>query len=142
MYKTEQKKIVADFFGENRERALTVDEAADGIAVYCAGRGLAAPGKSTVYRLVSKMCEEDILRRFAREDKRFVYQLAACPESEPHLHMKCTDCGRLFHMQHSASDKLMREIMRDNGFSVNEEQTVLYGRCSDCGGKTDESSRI
>ncbi|MBO4217282.1 MAG: transcriptional repressor [Clostridia bacterium] len=135
MYNTEQRKTVTDFFNENCERALTVEEVASGIVLYCAGRGIAAPGKSTVYRLISKMYEEEKLRRFARDDKRFAYQLAVCPESEPHLHMKCTGCGRLFHMEHSASDRLMREIMRDNGFSVDEEQTVLYGRCTDCGKK-------
>ena len=135
MYNTEQRKIITDFFEMNFERAMTVEEAAEGIASYCRKEGLAAPGKSTVYRLVSKLCEEDVLRRFARDDKRFVYQLAACPEDEPHLHMKCRDCGRLFHMEHSESDRLLREIMRSNGFSVDEERTVLYGTCTDCGSR-------
>ena len=135
MYNTEQRRIVTAVFGENREQAMTVEEAAEGIAAYCAKKGINAPGKSTVYRLIAKLCGEDVLRRFAREDKRFVYQLAACPEEAPHLHLKCTDCGRLIHMRHSASDRLMREIMRDNGFSVDEEHTVLYGRCTKCSGK-------
>ena len=80
MYNTEQRRILTDFFADNRERAMTVEEAAEGVASYCTERGIAAPGKSTVYRLVSKLCAEEVLRRFAREDKRFVYQLAACPE--------------------------------------------------------------
>ncbi len=132
MYNTEQRKIVTDFFTANRERAMTVDEAARGISALCAERGVAAPGKSTVYRLISKLFGEHVLKRFTRDDKRFLYQIAGCPGCDPHLHLKCTGCGRLIHMEHSASDRLMREIMTGNGFSVDEEHTVLYGTCTEC----------
>ena len=127
-YQTEQKKILLDFLSKNRDRSFTIDEITAGIEK--SGASLA---RSTVYRLASKLASEGVIRRFVKADSRSAsYQLAACEHCEAHLHLKCVGCGKLFHMDESISDELIRKIRATSAFSVDEEESVLYGKCSMC----------
>ena len=127
-YQTEQKKLLLDFLSKNRDRSFTIDEITAGIEK--SGASLA---RSTVYRLASKLEGEGVIRRFVKADSRSAsYQLAACEHCEAHLHLKCVGCGKLFHMDEAVSDELVRTIRAFNAFSVDEEESVLYGKCSTC----------
>ena len=127
-YHTEQKKILLDFLSKNRDRSFTIDEITAGIEA--SGETLA---RSTVYRLASKLEGEGVLRRFVKSDSRSAsYQLAACEHCDSHLHLKCVGCGKLFHMDETISDELVRKIRASSSFSVDEEESVLYGKCSMC----------
>lgn len=127
-YQTEQKKILLDFLSKNRDRSFTIDEITAGIEK--SGASLA---RSTVYRLASKLEGEGVIRRFVKADSRSAsYQLAACEHCEAHLHLKCVGCGKLVHMDESISDELIRKIRATSAFSVDEEESVLYGKCSMC----------
>lgn len=128
-YQTKARKQILQFLAENPDKNYTAEELAAALAeVY----GEDAPGKSTVYRLVSKLVQEDQLKRFEPEgNHRSYYQISACG-CHDHLHLKCTDCGKLIHMKESASERLLREILLTSGFSVDEHQTVLFGRCDHC----------
>lgn len=126
-YQTKPRRLLLDFLAKNSDQSYTAEELA---AALRAEYSDAAPGKSTVYRLVSKLSQEEQIRRTEPEGvHRSYYQINQCHD---HLHLKCTDCGRLIHMQESASEQLLREILQTSGFSVNEHQTVLYGRCDSC----------
>ena len=125
-YHTEQRKILLDFLSKNRDRSFTIDEITAGIGA--CGETLA---RSTVYRLASKLASEGVIRRFVKSDSRSAsYQLAACEHCEAHLHLKCVDCGKLFHM-----DELVSKIRAHSAFSVDEEESVLYGKCARCNAK-------
>ena len=127
-YQTEQKKILLDFLSKNRDRSFTIDEITAGIEK--SGASLA---RSTVYRLASKLEGEGVIRRFVKADSRSAsYQLAACEHCEAHLHLKCVGCGKLVHMDETISDELIRKIRATSAFSVDEEESVLYGKCSTC----------
>ena len=127
-YRTEQKKILMDFLSKNRDRSFTIDEITAGIEAN--GTVLA---RSTVYRLVSKLVSDGVLRRFVKADSRSAsYQLVACEHCDSHLHLKCVGCGKLFHMDEDISDELVSRIRACSAFSVDEEESVLYGKCSSC----------
>lgn len=122
-YNTHQKKLLTDFLKLNCDRAYTIDEIANAIPV----------GKSTIYRLISKLIENGIVKRFSGDTGRIsLYQYISCEHCSVHLHMKCTDCGKIFHMNHKASENILNDIMQDNNFSVDDAQTILLGKCSDC----------
>ena len=127
-YHTEQRRILLDFLSKNRDRSFTIDEITAGIAAE--GAILA---RSTVYRLASKLASEGELRRFVKADSRCAtYQLAAGEHCDSHLHLKCVGCGKLFHMDEQISDELVSRIRACSAFSVDEEESVLYGKCSRC----------
>ena len=123
-YQTVQKKRLTEFMTKNYERAFSVEElAAEMEREYSKGF---APGKSTIYRLIQKMTDE------GEHSRKFTYQIAAGEHCAYHLHMKCTDCGRLLHMDDDESLKIMKEIFKTNKFKIDERQTVLVGKCRDC----------
>ena len=91
------------------------------------------PGRSTVYRLIDKMVEEGAVKRFNMGHYRhFYYQIVTSHKCHDHIHMKCTKCGKLLHMDDSETEKLLREVLKNTHFKVNREETTLLGLCDDC----------
>ncbi|MBQ3085300.1 MAG: transcriptional repressor [Clostridia bacterium] len=128
-YQTRPRGQLLSFLRENPEKGYTAEELAQELS---SRYGDDAPGKSTVYRLVNKLVQEEEIKRFeAENEKRAQYRLtgAACHN---HLHLKCLDCGKLIHMKEQDSTPLLMGILQQNGFSVDEYQTVLLGHCNLC----------
>ena len=129
-YATEQKKMLSDFLKENAERAFSVDELIEGMK---ARYGEGIPGTSTVYRLMTRLVEEGTVKRFVKGHSRhFVYQIVGDEHCRSHLHLKCIGCGKLLHLDERVSDALLDTIRSNSEFSVNEEETVLFGECAAC----------
>jgi Fur family ferric uptake transcriptional regulator len=129
-YATEQKKMLLDFLTKNAHQAFSVDELVSGMKnTYADG----VPGISTVYRLMTKLVDEGTVKRFVKGHSRcFVYQIVDGTHCRSHLHLKCMECGKLLHLDDGVSDALLNQIRANNDFSVNEEETVLFGECSAC----------
>ncbi len=127
-YNTRQKNLLLAFLREHPNASYTAEEIAEGLL---ASYGTEAPGKSTVYRLLNTLAAEEQLRTFSKKgSRRSYYQIAEC--NHEHLHLKCTDCGKLIHMEENNTHKLLRQILMQNEFAVDEHQTVLFGRCREC----------
>ncbi len=128
-YQTRPRTQLLNFLKENPERGYTAEELAQELS---ARYGNDAPGKSTVYRLVSKLVQEEEIKRFEEDNaKRARYRLTGST-CHNHLHLKCLDCGKLIHMKEQDSEPLLAGILHKNGFSVDEYQTVLFGHCNQC----------
>ena len=129
-YQTEQKKMLLDFLAAEKEQAHSVEEAVAALRERC---GEAAPGKSTVYRLMQRLVEEGTVKRLSvGNSRRFVYQLMAGESCCAHLHMKCSACGHLFHLEERVSHQIAHTLAAAGGFSLNEADTVLLGECAAC----------
>jgi Fur family ferric uptake transcriptional regulator len=130
-YMTEQKRILKRILEDNADRAYTVEELMEKLRQ---SSGERAPGKSTVYRLITHLTEEGTVKKFLRDGSRkFAYQIVMGEHCDCHLHLKCMDCGKLIHLDEDTSDELLGRVRDISNFSVNEEATVLFGKCSDCG---------
>ena len=129
-YRTEQKKMLLAYLQANGAYAHRVEELAEGMrAMY----GELAPGVSTVYRLIDRLCKEGTVKRFPKEQGRgFVYQIVAGRACRSHLHLKCQRCGRLIHLDAALSEELTGRLLETSGFALFEEETVLFGLCEAC----------
>ena len=67
-----------------------------------------------------------------RKQPNGFYQIIAGEHCHSHLHLKCIDCGKIIHMASTDSDILLSTIKKSNNFSVNEKETVIFGRCDVC----------
>jgi len=130
-YKTRQKEVLLKYLSDTRDTPQSIEQ----IVTALESRG-ENPGKSTVYRLIKKLSEDGSVKCFT-EGKRFLYQLAGGEDCHHHLHLKCTSCGKLLHMDHEQSEKIIEKIYGENGFSVSETDTTLFGRCGECAKKAD-----
>ena len=126
-YQTAQKKLLLDFLREHSRQAFTIEE----LAAALEGREH-APGKSTLYRLMPLLVQEGRVKRFVRGTSRqFLYQMMG-ESCRTHLHLKCSICGQMVHMDHEESLELVRMIDKKYHFSVSEGDTVLFGLCENC----------
>ena len=130
-YRTEQKKILYNFLRENCEKAYSIEEIVEKLS-----ESAHALPKSTVNRLMSRLCDDGKVKRMSRGASRtFVYQIIAGEHCHSHLHLKCISCGRIIHMGENDSHELLSTIKKSNNFSVSETETIILGRCEGCAEK-------
>lgn len=129
-YNTHQKKLLLDFLAENREQQYTIGDLCSALE---RKYGKDAPGTSTIYRIIKQLVEENTVKRFVKLNSRhFFYQLAAGKDCHSHLHMKCTGCGKLIHMDHEQTETITETIFGDSSFTVDREHTTIFGICAEC----------
>ena len=81
--------------------------------------GAGAPGNSSVYRLLSVLCEEGVLHRSQDESGGAVYQYvegggAVC---RTHFHLQCTVCGRVTHLTCGCGEEIAAILSEEHGFA-------------------------
>ena len=125
IYNTEKRTELLDFLKQGKGQAFSIEEICQ--AILKDGRG-----KSTVYRLISKLVDEGEVRRIADGKTRHVtYQYIHSGHCAEHLHLKCKECGRLIHLDGELSFTLERRILKTEGFIL-DGGALLYGRCEKC----------
>ena len=125
-YHTEQKKLLLSYLSHHADEAFSLRELTETL-------GACGIGKSTVYRLISRLVDEGAVRRFAREGGGFAYRYLASEACASHLHLRCTACGRVIHLAEGALASVGAMLASEHGFRLDEGRTVLLGRCADCG---------
>ena len=127
-YKTEQKKLLLEFLEQNQNSSYTIDEITDALK----SKG-ASVGKSTVYRLMTKLVEEKrVKRQLSDTSRKSIYRIVIDEHCHNHLHLQCQKCGKVLHLDERASDELLCAVKTLSDFSVSEEDTVLLGKCASC----------
>ncbi len=127
-YNTEQKKAILEFLGRYPNEQFDAGQIADALS--------GGVGKSTVYRQLTSLAKAGKVRRFVSGSSRSaLYQALGSSHCDSHLHLKCEMCGKLIHMSDSVSERLVAIIKNNSDFTVDEGDTVLFGKCARCSGK-------
>ena len=128
MYNTKQKNQLVDFFKNNKSKQLSVNEIIDGVC----REGEA--GKSTIYRQISKMViEGSLLRMHGENSKKIIYQyMGEGTHCDEHFHLKCTECGKLIHLDCHHLEEIGIHIENEHKFVIDTKKTILYGICESC----------
>ena len=125
-YMTGQRKALLDYLSRHADEPLTAGEIARALETVHISR-------SAIYRNLAALEQEGQLRRSVKNGRReAVYQYCAAPSCRGHIHLSCTQCGRVFHLGTEATAKFIRGIDQSSGFAVNSEETVLFGLCENC----------
>lgn len=125
-YKTKQREALLNYLERHTHEELSAGEIAEALAKQDISR-------SAVYRNLSALEQEGMLRRSARSGSReATYRFAGCAECRAHLHLSCTKCGKTFHMDAQSANALIRSVESAQGFLIDRAETVLYGVCSNC----------
>ena len=101
----------------------------------------ASPNPTTVYRYLDKLAgEQRIMKYVADKGEKAVFQYVDegrhCRE---HLHLKCVQCGRIYHLDCHFMDEVRSHLMAEHGFTLQCEGSVLYGLCRHCAQKEEQS---
>lgn len=123
-YLTKQRRQLICYLEQHTDELLTaqdISQALDGISV------------SAVYRNLSAMEEDGLLKRSVRENTREAfYQYIAAPICKNSLHLSCRVCGRSIHLGNQETQQLLDSAMQTTGFRIDKSETILYGICADC----------
>ena len=124
---TKQRDEIVDFFNKHRGLCFTAKDLIKS--------GEVSVGEATVYRTLSRLTAQGLLKRFTDGDRGAAYQLNESEECSSHFHLKCSKCGTLIHMDCEFMADMKRHIEQSHGFHVDIGKTVIYGLCADCCGE-------
>lgn len=128
-YNTKQKKLIKTILTDNKHRQLTCDEISDML------KNEGTPvGKTTVYRFLQKLSESGEVRKFTDTDGKstsfqYIDKELNC---EGHLHLRCTECGKLFHLGCDFMNGVGEHIQKHHRFKIDNSKTVILGLCENC----------
>lgn len=106
---------------------------AEGIVDSLEHRGCSV-GKATVYRYLKQLEAEGRVKKFSTGPRSSAcYQYVEHPEyCHGHIHLRCSCCGRLFHVDDDEYMEFIRRVCERQGFEIDPARTVFYGRCDKC----------
>jgi Fur family ferric uptake transcriptional regulator len=124
-YNTEKRAKILELFASSDSRSYTAEE----VSARVLENG---NGKSTVYRLLSKLEAEGLLRKISNDKTGvFEYQYVRNGECKEHFHLKCNKCGKLIHLDEKTSRLLEARIKTAESFEI-DLGALIYGKCSEC----------
>jgi Fur family ferric uptake transcriptional regulator len=128
-YKTRQKEQILQYLTDHTGGHVTAQE----ISRHLSENGTPV-GTATIYRFLDQLVTEGELRKYTIDSRT-----GACYEYLPHsescsrhFHLKCMQCGKLYHVTCEHLSGLDRHILEHHGFRIDQSKTVLYGICQDC----------
>ena len=133
-YQTEGRRKLLSFLLSHPDTQFTVDQLHLAMT-QSEGQGDAsvAGGKSSLYRQLSKLCDEGCVRKYRADNQSsFVYQYIGSRDCCHHFHLKCVVCGQLTHLDCHLSDELLSHIADQHGFRIDSGRSILYGLCCAC----------
>lgn len=92
---------------------------------------------STVYRNLALLSELGVVRVVYLGDRTPTYHSVVLPA---HVHLSCSECGRVTDAEPSEFEDLSAEIARRHGFDIDLARLVLAGRCAECRAEDHTSS--
>ena len=127
-YSTRPRKEILKFFEDNPNGCFTAK------ALIESGRIEA--GEATVFRTLKYLTDEGLLTRFFNADgESAFYKLNTKSDCSSHYHLKCEECGRIFHVDCRLMKEAEKHIEEEHAFKINNAKSMLYGICAECAAK-------
>ena len=123
-YNTKQRDEIVEFFSRHRGKCFSAKD--------IIRSGEIKSGEATVYRTLSKLAENGVLKRFIDGASGACYQLVESSDCDKHFHLKCEKCGKLIHVDCGFMAEIKQHIEASHDFYVDLGKTVFYGLCGDC----------
>ena len=88
---------------------------------------------STIYRNLSRLEKAGLVQIVgAEENKELQYRYTGPSKCQAKMHLVCKECGKFFHLEGPALKMLQLSVQRVSGFELDQQQSVLLGRCAGC----------
>ena len=121
-----------DYLKSNRDKTVSVKDIDNHM------KSLDCPvNMTTIYRYLDKLEREgDVMKYVSEQGDKATYQLVErSHKCDSHLHLKCTDCGSVIHLDCHFMDEIAGHIASDHGFVLQCKNSVIYGLCQNCQSK-------
>ena len=123
-YKTITRQVIMDFMVKNPDRIFKASDIA---------QDLPSVSLSTIYRNLARLEKAGIVQIVgAEENKELQYRYTGPSKCQAKMHLVCKECGKFFHLEGPALKMLQLSVQRVSGFELDQQQSVLLGRCAGC----------
>ena len=123
-YNTETREKIIEFLKMNKD-SFSAEE------IYSALSESGA-SKSTVFRQLARLSQEAEIKRITSESSRSVrYQYVDREHCGSHLHLKCSSCGKLVHLDNDVTEFFEKSIKSSKRFSI-DTGAFIPGLCDTC----------
>lgn len=131
-YNTKSRRYILEFLQNNSNITVSVAD----ILEYLNQKGISV-NLTTVYRFLNKLSlEKKVIKISDDGGQRAVYQFVGHKNScDEHIHIKCTECGKLEHIECDFMEHIRKHLYEDHGFTIKCDGSILYGVCSACKNK-------
>ena len=124
-YNKERRKQIIALVSSDGSRAFSTEE-------ICSALLPDGMGKSTVYRIISELVNEGILKKISDGTTRRVsYQYLGEKRCAEHLHLKCKKCGELIHLDKKTTELITSSLISSAVFAIDPTE-ILLGVCKNC----------
>ena len=123
-YNTPGLQRLLTFFKENPNKAYTTAQICDVLAPD-------GKGKSSIYRLISRLRDDEQISTILSADQTVSYQYIGGALCKHHLHLKCNCCGQVIHLSDDFSKTICNMLEQTELFKVNTSG-IIFGKCKDC----------
>lgn len=124
-YNTETREKIISLLKNNKEKSFSAEEIFSSLSE-------SGVSKSTVFRQLSRLTQDFEIKRIASENNRSVrYQFLDRAHCRAHLHLKCSSCGKLLHLDCGVTEFLEKSIKSAKKFSI-DTGAFIPGICDKC----------
>ena len=128
VYKTEQRMQLYHFFQNHPHEFFTVKQIEE--ALTATGSEISI---SAIYRNLSCLAKDGVIKKTIQKNSRETsYRYIGSSQCRDKIHMNCTVCGKIFHMDQDLAEILQAQLINRSDFLLDKNKTVLYGVCKDC----------
>lgn len=122
-YSTKQREELMAFFEEHPHKQFTAHEIAEALS-----EGIS---QSAVYRNLSELEKEGTIKRSIKEGCReSVYQYTKAEACKNAIHLACTKCGNIRHLDSKIAERIRKAAEEIDGFLIGN--ACVYGVCGNC----------
>ena len=128
-YNTAARSRILGILKENRDRTVNAND-----IFKVLNEGGNEVNITTIYRYLDKLTESgQVMKYVAENGTRAVYQYVDHEHHcEEHLHLQCTRCGAIIHLDCSFMDEIAEHVNIEHGFQIQCKNSIIYGVCRNC----------
>lgn len=133
-YTTVSHTMILKYLMENHDKLVTVND----IDAFLRKEGVEV-NITTIYRFLNKLSDGGEVMKYVASKgdmSSFQYVDNNSHHCHEHLHLHCTKCGRIIHLECDFMNEISHHIMAHHGFALQCESSVLYGICRECNGQS------
>ena len=128
-YSTEKRNQILEYLVEHKDEDVSVKD----IEKYLTTKELSV-NVTTIYRYLDKLCGEGtVMKRIDEKSGKSTYHYAKPNHTcHNHIHMKCSGCGKIYHMDCGFMDEFKKHIFEHHEFMLDCKTSMLHGLCNKC----------
>lgn len=89
---------------------------------------------ATVYRNLDRLVQDQMLiaLKAPEEEEKYYQYMRPGLKCAEHLHLCCSRCGKVIHLNCGFMREIQEHLMEDHGFLLDCGESMLTGLCSEC----------